>query len=323
MQVNVSAWLIWMGVSALFCGLLLFICSAAAKETPLKKSAVFSLLSLGFGIVLGLLFAKLFYLLFRPSAPLKDGFFSVNPSEMTYYGGLAGVCLGVAAAAICSRYPVLKALNHFAFTAAVLAALIRFGEYWLGYLGTGGLENLFPGDLDGITLPFPFALTEVFSEDYSECYLAVFMLEGILSLCVAVFALLKRKDPLCFIRTLFYLCLFQILCESMRDISLRWLFVRYEQVLCYLVAEGILLWYGIVSARKKKRNFGAAILGLVVCALTVTEEFMMDGKIFADWELPRVMIYLFMASGLAGMAIAEHIARNRIPDQVFAGQSPH
>ena len=320
---NVGAWLVWMGGSALVCGLLLFACSAAAKETVLKKSAVFSLLSLGLGILLGLLCSKLFYLLLRPSTPLKEGFFSVNPSEMTYYGGLAGVCLGVAAAAKCSRYPVLKALNHFAFTAAVLAALIRFGEYWLGYLGTGGLENLYPGDIDGIVLPFPFGMTEVFSEDYSECYLAVFMLEGALSLCVAFFAFRKRKDPLCFIRTLFYLCLFQILCESMRDISLRWLFVRYAQLFCYLVAEGILVWYGIVSVREKKRNFGAAILGLIVCGLTVTEEFMMEGKIFADWGLPRVVIYLLMALGLAAMAVAEHQARKKIPDQVFAGQSLH
>lgn len=311
MQVNIQAWLIFTAGSALFCCLLLFISCAISKAVSLRKSAAFSLLSLLFGILFGFLSAKLLYMLLRWSVQLKEGFFSVNPLEMSYYGGFAGICLGIILAAKCTQLPILKALNHFAFAGAVFAALLRFAEYWLGYVGTGGLENVFAGDIEGILLPFPFAMTEVFSEDYAECYLAIFMLECFLSLRVAVFALQKRKDSFRFFRTLFYLCLFQILCESMRDISLRWLFVRYEQLICYLVAEAILVWYGILSAKEKKWNFSAAIIGLIVCGLTIAEEFMMDGKVFADWGLPRVAVYIFMALGLAEMMIAEHSARKK------------
>ena len=312
MHVNVGAWLIFMAASALFSGLTLFAGCFFFKVTSLKKSAVFSALSLAFGIVLGTVFARLLYLLFRLSFAAREGIFPSDPSALSYYGGFIGVCLGVALAAKLAKIPVPRALNVFAFSAALLAALIRFAEYWLGYLGTGGLEILFPGYPDGVILPFPFAMTEVFSDDYAECYLAVFMLEGFLSLRVAIFALQKRKDAFCFIRTLFYLCLFQILCESMRDMSLRWLFVRCEQLLCYLVAEGILIWYGIVSAREKKWNFGAALVGLLVLVLTVAEEYMLDGKLFADWHLPRILIYIFMALGLSELMIAEHHARKKI-----------
>ena len=311
MHVDVRAWLIFMSFSALLCGISLFTGCTLSGFSSVKKNACFSVLSLGLGILCGLLCGKLLYILFRFSAA-KESFFSFKPEALSYYGGLAGVCLGVAVAARLLRFPIRKVLNVFAFSLALLAALIRFAEYWLGYLGTGGLDILFPGETDGIVLPFPFAMTEVFSDEYAECYLAVFMLEGILSLRVAVFALQSRKDALCFIRTVFYLCLFQILCESMRDISLRWLFVRYEQLLCYLIAEGILIWYGIVAAREHKWNFSASIIGLLVLGLTVAEEYMLDGKIFTEWQLPRIAVYIFMFLGLCEMMIAEHYARKKI-----------
>lgn len=319
MHVNVNAWIIFMAVSTLVSGLILYACTVFSGTATSRRAAAFSVLSLIAGITLGLVCAKLFFLIFRLSAIVKEGLgaylFPFRPSDLSYYGGLAGVVLAVILSAKWTRIPVIKALNTFAFSFALLAALIRFAEYWLGYLGTGGLEILFPGEVEDVVLPFPFAMTEMFSEDYSECYLAIFMLEGFLSLRVAVFALQKKNDSLCFTRTLFYLCLFQVVCESMRDISLRWLFVRYEQAICWLVAETVLVWYGIVSARERKWNFGAAIVGLFVFGLTVAEEYMLDGKLFADWSLPRSLIYLFMSLGLAEMMIAEHWARKKLPKQ--------
>ena len=63
------------------------------------------------------------------------------------------------------------------------------------------------------------------------------MLEGLLTLgvfavCIARF----RKHR--FLRSLFYLCLIQILCESLRSDSFTWLFVRVEQLLCMLCVPG-------------------------------------------------------------------------------------
>ena len=170
---------------------------------------------------------------------------SLKADEMSYYGGAAGVCLAVFLAAKILGEKPGKALNAFATSGALLAALVRFAEYWLGSLGTG--------DYIEEALPFPFAVSELWNPDFPEYYLAIFMLEGILSLRVAVFALRNRKDSFVFLRTVFYLCLLQIICESLRATSIRWLFVRYEQLLCYLIAEGILVWYA-VAAKKKGRN---------------------------------------------------------------------
>ena len=316
MQVNVNAWLIFLISSVLISGVAFFACTVLSRIASPKRCTVYVLLTVFMGIILGFISARFFFLLFRISGILKEGvggyLFSLKPSDLSYYGGLAGVILAVFLVSKWMRIPVKEGLNAFAFPFALLAALIRFAEYWLGYLGTGGMEILFPGDLDGLMLPFPFALTEVFSDDYAECYLAIFMLEGILSLRVAVFALQKRKDSLCFTRTLFYLCLFQIVCESMRDISLRWLFVRYEQALCWLVAEGVLIFYGIASSKEKKWNFGAAVIGLIVLGLTVAEEYMLDGKLLADWSFPRGLIYVFMTAGLAEMMVAEHFSRKKL-----------
>ena len=92
--------------------------------------------------------------------------------------------------------------------------------------------------------------------------------------------------------------------------GIRWLFVRYEQLLCYLIAEGILVWYAIAGRKQGKRNWGAAMFGLLVCAVTILEEFMLDGKItLGEIGLPPVVIYALMAWGLLELAGWEHSAR--------------
>ena len=153
----------------------------------------------------------------------------------------------------------------------------------------------------------------MWNPDFPEYYLAIFMLEGILSLRVAWFALKNREDGLCFLRTIFYLCLLQVICESMRAQSIRWLFVRYEQLLCYLVAEGILVWYAVKGAGEGKRNWYAAAFGLFVCGLAVLGEFMLDGKVtFGEYSLPPVVIYGAVAWALLELAALEHSARKRL-----------
>ena len=48
---------------------------------------------------------------------------------------------------------------------------------------------------------------------------------------------------------------------------------------------------------------------------------MLDGKLFADWSLPRSLIYGFMALGLLEMLIAEHYARKKLPNQTCFSES--
>ena len=309
MATDITAYLLFMAGSAVLCFALFAFAAGRQMKLSGGRAAALGAVSFGLAVLLGLVCAKLLYFIFRFNYLLNTDFggwlFSLKANELSYYGAAAGVCLAVAlAAGILGEKPG-RALNAFAAAGALLAALARFAEYWLGSLGTG--------DYIEEALPFPFAVSEVWNPDFPEYYLAIFMLEGILSLRVAVFALHNRKDRLCFLRTVFYLCLLQIICESMRATSIRWLFVRYEQLLCYLIAEGILIWYAIAGRKQDRRNWGAAAFGLLVCALTVLEEFMLDGKIApGGYGLPAVVIYGFMAWGLLELAAFEQAARRRL-----------
>ena len=310
MNVNIPAYLLFIFCSSVLCCLLFMLSAVKTLKLPAGKAGALSGLVLVLGAVLGLAGAKLLYFLFRFSYILKTGFFSylfsLNQNELSYYGGAAGVCLAVVLAARMMKIKPVKALNAFAVSGALLAALFRFAEYWLGSLGTG--DYLEQG------LPFPFAVSEVWNPDFPEYYMAIFMLEGIIYLRIALFAFRNRKDRLCFLRTVFYLCIAQIILESMRAQSIRWLFVRYEQLLCYLIAEGILIWYALAGKKAGKKNWSAALWGLAVCGLTVLAEYMLDGKIsFGESDLPPVVIYACVAWILLELTAAEHAARKKLP----------
>ncbi len=312
MNINIPAYLLFIFCSSVLCCLLFMLSAMKMLKLPTGKAGVLSGIVLILGIVLGLAGAKLLYFLFRFSYILKTGFFSylfsLNQNELSYYGGAAGICLAVVLAARRMKIKPVEALNAFATSGALLAALFRFAEYWLGALGTG--DYLEQG------LPFPFAVSEVWNPDFPEYYMAIFMLEGIIYLRIVIFAFRNRKDKLCFLRTVFYLCIAQIILESMRAQSIRWLFVRYEQLLCYLIAEGILIWYAFAGKKAGKKNWGAALWGLIVCGLTILAEYMLDGKIsFNGSDLPPVVIYAFMAWTLLELTAAEHAARKKLPDE--------
>ena len=311
MNVDISAYLVFILCSAALCCALYALSAKAQLKVPAGKTAALGGLTLVLGAFLGLAGAKLLYFLFRFTYLLKTGFFawlfSLDQNELSYYGGAAGVCLGAALAARILKVKPGKALNVFAASGALLAALFRFAEYWLGALGTG--------DYLEMGLPFPFAVSEVWNPDFPEYYVAVFMLEGLIYLRIALFAFNRRKDSLCFLRTVFYLCIAQIICESMRAQSLRWLFVRYEQLLCFLIAEGIMVWYAIAGKKAGKNNWGAAAFGLVVCGAAVLGEYMIDGKIsVGDADVPPVAVYGFMAWILLEWTVREHAARKKLPD---------
>lgn len=302
MQVNLTAYLLFMAAGALLCSLLFFLLLRAKEGISASRALGLAGTALLLAVPLGILGAKLLYFLFRFSYILSQGagkfFGSLKPEELSYYGGAAGVCLAVFLAARIFRYSPAAALNAFAAPGALMAGLARFAEYWLGYLGTGDyLEQ---------ALPFPFAVSEAWNPDFPEYYLAVFMLEGLLSVRIAFFAFGERKNRFCFLRTVFYLCLIQVLCESLRAQSIRWLFVRYEQLLCFLIAEGILVFWAIRGRKSGKRAWTAAAAGLAVCAFTILLEFMLDGKItLGEAGLPPLILYGLMAWGLFELGAAE------------------
>ena len=295
MEFRLAPYLIMTGCSAAACVLWFFL--ADRRRHSDRKSLALSLMILVFGILLGTTCARTVWVLFR--IMIHPPLFDLQVDELSYYGGRAGV-LGavILSAKIAGRKP-LDGLNTFAPMGAFLAAMFRFAEGFLGMLGFGHYleEGIF----------FPVTVELYWDEYFSEYYLAVFMLEGVLSLAAAVFALVRGKDRYRWVRTLFYLCLPQILCESLRIQTISWLFVKAEQLTCFLVCEGILVWYAFRRNPRAFRSWWPALTGLAVCGLIIAIEFALDGKIrigeesIADW-----LLYTLMAAGLAVMAFAEH-----------------
>ena len=313
MEINLTAYLLFMGCSAAACILWFFLSSR--KQMPAGKAAALSALTLLLGIILGVAGARLVWFLCRINT--RPVLFALEYDGLCYYGGIAGVSLAVWLSARILGLGGRDTLNRFAPMGAFMAAMARFAEGFLGMIGFGACleEAVF----------FPVTVELVYDETYSEFYLAVFMFEGLFTLAALVLCLKHRDERDRFLRTLFYLCLPQVFCESLRAQSIKWLFVRSEQLFCFVFCEAVLFWYGLRMKGRPSflKRWGAAILGLLVCGLIIAAEFALDGKILIGGEMiPKWLTYGFVLLGLAAMAVAEHKARKnpnnttRLPLQV-------
>ncbi len=309
MDVNMPAYLAAMGVS-LVCACAVF-CLSVRKDagTGSGKALPLGLCMLVLGPVFAVLGAKLFFFIFRFVYLISQGagkyWLSLRTEELSYYGGAAGVSLAVFLSAKICGADTKRTFNAFAPAGALMAAAARFAEYFLYPTGTGAyLEE---------PLPFPLAVNIVWSEDFTESVLAVFFFEGLIALAAFVLSMVHRKEPRRFLRTLFYLCLPQILLESLRTDAINYLFIHLEQLVCYLFVEGVLIWYAFRLGRKQFSSWVPALTGLGLCALVVAAEFLIDGKwIIGGSYVPQWITYSVMAAGLAAVAFAEHRANRRL-----------
>lgn len=307
MNENLTAYLITMGCGAAACILWFYL--AWKRKAGSAKAASLSALTAVLGILLGVLGARGGWLLLRINYVLPKDILTLRYDELSYYGGMAGVILAVFLSAKITGQPARDVLNTFAPMGALMAAVARFAEGFLGMLGLGYVEEWVEEGLF-----FPVTVKFVYDEEFSEFYLAVFMLSGLFSLIAMVFSLVHAKEKHRFIRTLFYLCLPQILLECLRMQAIKWLFVPAEQLICYLLCEGVLIWTAFKTDPKQFRNWIPALVGLLACGVVMAGMFALDGKISLgeDEYIPQWIIYTAMAVSLAGMAAAEHSAMRRI-----------
>lgn len=305
MESNMTAYAWTMGGGLLGCAALAY---AGARKRPgasVGSAAALTVLE----ILLGILFAgitavaAILLIRFRNAAAVGIGSFiaGLTIEDLPFFGGVAGFTLGVYLAGKCLRLPGADTLNRFAAAGAFLIAAARFAEGFLGLFGTGELP-------EETALPFPLAVAIDFSGDgsYVEYYLAVFVFEGIAALAAMVFALRKKAEPDTFLRTLFIICLTQVFFESLRTTSIAWLFVKVEQLACFLYVEAVLFCYGL-KLKGQKGRFAPAVAGLIVCAAIVAEEFALDKT-----DLPHWLIYTCMALELVFLGYLEHRAHLRL-----------
>ena len=93
-----------------------------------------------------------------------------------------------------------------------------------------------------------------------------------------------------------------------------WLFVPAEQLVCYLLCEGVLVWAAVRGRKVGFRAWVPALVGLLACGVIIAGEFALDGKIMLGDEeyIPQWVTYGVMALSLAAMAVGEHFALRRI-----------
>ena len=269
-----------------------------------KKGVLPQCLLMGaLGTVFGVVLAKLVYYLAMINYMMMYGWLQslvdVTMGTFSYYGGVAGFCLGVVLTARLTHEKPMALLDAFAPAGVLLAALARFGEFLLEGVGTRDFlywelpEHCF----------FPLAV----SNEYGEWLYAVFMLEGLLTLCVFVLCVTCFRQQR-FLRALFYLCLLQILCESLRTDSFTWLFVKVEQLICMLGLAGVLLVYCIKTPVQGFRRWLPILYCFPVAAVFVVLEFALNGKI----PMGKPLCYAIMIAGLVLLSLNEIRAFRRM-----------
>lgn len=275
-----------------------------------------ALLSLIFSGVFGVILARMSYALLMLELDFAyDGLEALSQllefsiGNTSFFGGAAGVCLGVLLAnRLTNKGTVLAGMDAFAPFGALLTALFRFGEVAMGSYGCGAALP------DGSPFAFfPFAIRIEVAGGYSYWGWAVCVLSGVLALAWAYIAfkrLPEGRTGLRFSMTLFFLAMPQILCESMRKRGMFWLFVHVEQVLCALVLLVVMICW-IVTARGNMPGMKRwlPLIGYAVCVgLVVADEFAIDGKLF---DIAPVYCYLFMVLVLIAISACGLIAMKR------------
>lgn len=244
--------------------------------------------------------AKVFYALLMYNRTLAvyglDSLTRMRPEEFSFFGGCVGASLGMALTAKLTKENAGKFLDAFAPAGAAAIALARLAEKHLGMLGASKYDTE-----SALLCRFPFAV----SNEWDEWYLAVFVLEALIALVICVVSALRKREEklpmLLFLRVCYALCAAQVFCESVRMMSMRWGFVRAEQLLCGVSVFFILLYHCVKAPEK---NFLKRFWPLLAClgciGALVGVEFALDRT-----EIPDMYWYGAMLAVLAALGAIE------------------
>ncbi|MBR1586071.1 MAG: prolipoprotein diacylglyceryl transferase [Clostridia bacterium] len=256
--------------------------STALFAARLKKGGKrHALLAAVCACLLGAVGAKALYFLLVlahdwPSYGLR-GLFLFDYYRFSFFGGCLGAVLGVMLYARLAGLDKLAFLDAFAPAGALMLAFARASEYFLDGVNIPGEEMENP-----LFQRFPFAVIN----EWEEWYAALFMAAAALALAVCLAGLISKKESrvpgLRMQRTVFYLCLPQVFLESLRSESIKWGFVRAEQVLC-----AVCMLFVLISLCRAARGMGfwktywPVAVDLLCVIVMVGVEFNLD-KVFVD-----------------------------------------
>ncbi len=246
--------------------------------------------------------ARLYYIVCRvlPGGGEEFALLSAYPYEYAACGAVLGAMGGCALAARLLRLRPGRALDALAPGGMAALALERISEIFADSAWGGEILE------EGWQF-FPVAVRD----EYGSFYGAVNLLEAALALAV-FFVFFRKKglrDGVCFALMLLWWSMGQILCESLRAETLRWGFVRVQQVQCAVFGAAVLLWglKHLEGTRGMKALIPAAYLAGVGAVIAL--EFALDRLSWPKW-----LDYILMASALWVMGMAGHLALRGRPE---------
>lgn len=274
----------------------------AAARAGFERNANVVLLVLA--IVLGAVGARLYY---HAANSLVyglgfEGFalLSLYPYEYAMCGALLGTLLAAALVAKLTGQGVGRMLDVLTPAALLTLAIARVGEHFSDF----GWGQVFESARWQF---FPVAVMDM----YEQWHLAVYMLEAIFALLVCLCTLRVRRgmpgDR--FLTALLWWSATQIFCESLRAETIRWGFVRVQQLQCAVFMLLVLIVFAVRAKRRgetKPLRAGFAAFALGVGAV-VLMEYAID-----KWDLAVVICYAVMAAALFVMAVCVQRCRPRL-----------
>lgn len=215
-------------------------------------------------------------------------FISFYPYEHAMCGAVLGVCLALWLGAHVTRQSAASVLDTAAPVGLALMALARAAEVFSDF-GWGKVVE------HPAMQRFPLSVLDM----YDQWHWAVFMLESLFALLALVYVMRRRdlQPGVRFSLALLWWALPQVFCESFRAETLRWGFVRVQQVQCALFALAILLYWGRVRGAGRQvmtRKLAAFVLCV---AVVVFVEFALD-KLNA---ISNAALYMLMAADLLAL----------------------
>ena len=289
----------------------------ALRLRAARLSVRAALTTLPLSAVLGAVLGKCVYVLCLISRLYPrygmGAFTRLQLTEFSFVGVMAGVMLGAWIAARLHKIKVRPLMDAFAPAYALFAACIKGSEYFLGTHGVGAyLEN------ESLYF-FPLAV----KNEWDEYFLAVFMLYAILALLVLIVSFafgkkVSRVPGLLMNMTVYHLAIGLMLCENLRVQTIKWGFVKAEQLFGAIICLIVLVRVCYATFHRKGEDGPAAIAligkgmkrcpfisrwwpiaALFACAgLLIVVEFALDGKI----AIPTLWAYVLMGATLVSVS---------------------
>lgn len=216
-------------------------------------------------LVLGVLGSRCYYILTHDvlGYGFYGSFLRAEPYYYAFCGGILGALLAVALSAGLTRASLHRMLEAVALPGLIMIAIARAGEV-LSDFGWGAITE------NPLLMRAPLGVLDPM---WNEWHFALFNLEALCAAVIGVAVVLNRVRlrDVAFPTALVWWAMTQIFCESFRVETIKWGFVRVQQVQCAVFAAAVLLLFTVRRCRALPRRrliaswaFFAACVGIIV-----------------------------------------------------------